>query len=122
MIYKKIIVISFSKPIDFSTKKLFIDHNLLNIFDLCKYKILIFMHRIYYKTCSPCIYKHYNRITKNNTRSTFDFIQSYNKYNYMNNSLMSYGLIIWNELNIDKRKLVSISLFSNNIFNYFLTL
>ena len=38
----------------------------------------------------------------------------------MNNSLMSYGL--WNELNIDKRKLVSISLFSNTIFNYFLTL
>ena len=42
----------------------------------------------------------------------------------MNNSLMSY--VIWtktlNELNIDKRKLVSISLFSNNIFNYFLTL
>ena len=22
------------------------------------------MHRIYYKTCSPCIYKNYKRITK----------------------------------------------------------
>ena len=40
----------------------------------------------------------------------------------MNNSLMSYGPSLWNELNIDKRKLVSISLFSNNIFNYFVTL
>ena len=40
----------------------------------------------------------------------------------MNNSLMSYGPRLWNELNIDKRKLVSISLFSNNIYNYFLTL
>ena len=61
-----------------------------------------------------------------NTRSTFNFIQPYNKYKYMNNSLMSYMIIygprLWNELNIDKRKLVSISLFSNNIFNYFLTL
>ena len=57
-----------------------------------------------------------------NTRSTFDFIQPYNKYNYMNNSLLSYGPILCNELNIDKRKLVSISLFSNHILNYFLTL
>ena len=40
----------------------------------------------------------------------------------MNNSLMSYGPRLWNELNIDKRKLVSISLFCNNIFNYLLTL
>ena len=82
------------------------------------------MHRIYYKTCSLSIYKHYKIITKKkiNTRSTFDFIQPYNKYNYMNNSLTSYGPRLWNELNIDKRKLVSISLFSNNIFNYFLTL
>ena len=38
------------------------------------------MHRIYYKTCSSSIYKHYKRITKkkSNTRSTFDFIQTYN--------------------------------------------
>ena len=35
---------------------------------------------------------------------------------------MSYGLRLWNELHIDKRKLVSISIFSNNIFNYFVTL
>ena len=35
--------------------------------------------------------------------STFDFIQAYNKYNYMNNSLMSYGPKLWNELNIDKK-------------------
>ena len=40
----------------------------------------------------------------------------------MNNSLISYKLILWNELNIDKRKVVSISLFRNNIINYFLTL
>ena len=40
----------------------------------------------------------------------------------MNNSLMSYGPILWNELNIDKRKLVSISFFSNNILNYLLAL
>ena len=37
---------------------------LLNISDLCKYITLIFMHRIYHKTCSPSIYKHYKRITK----------------------------------------------------------
>ena len=37
----------------------------------------------------------------------------------MNNSLMSYGPRLLNEFYIDKRKLVSISLFSNNIFNYF---
>ena len=40
----------------------------------------------------------------------------------MNNSLMSYGSRLWNELNIDKRKLISISLFSNNIFNYVVAL
>ena len=37
----------------------------------------------------------------------------------MNNSLMLYGPRLWNELNIDKRKLVYISLFIINIFNYF---
>ena len=73
------------------------------------------MHRIYYKTCSPCIYKHYKRITKKTiNRSTFDFIKPYIKSNYMNNSLISYGPRLWNELNIDKRKLVFISLFSDN--------
>ena len=40
----------------------------------------------------------------------------------MNNSVMLYVSRLWNELHIDKRKLVSISLFSNTIFNYFLTL
>ena len=45
MLYN-IIEINCSTPIDFSSKKLFIDHKLLNIFDLCKYKTLIFMHRI----------------------------------------------------------------------------
>ena len=35
---------------------------------------------------------------------------------------MSYGPILWNELNIDNRILVSLSVFSNNIFNYFVTL
>ena len=83
----------FSKPIDFSSKKLFMDHKLLNIFDLCKYKTLIFMHRIYYKTSGPCIYKHYKRLTKNCNTSTFYFIQPYNKYNYMNNYLILYGPI-----------------------------
>ena len=57
-----------------------------------------------------------------NTISTFDFIQPYNKYNYMNTSLISYGPRLWNELNNDKRKLVYISIFSNNIFNYFVIL
>ena len=66
VIQKKVLKLVFSKHIDFSSKKLFIDHKLLNIFDLCKYKTLIFMHRIYYKTCSPSIYKHYKRITKKN--------------------------------------------------------
>ena len=37
-----------------------------------------------------------------NTRSTFYFIQPYNTYNYMNNSLMSYVPRLWNSLNIDK--------------------
>ena len=40
----------------------------------------------------------------------------------MNNSVILYGPRLWNELNIDKRKLESISHFSNNIFNYLLTL
>ena len=40
----------------------------------------------------------------------------------MNNPLVSYGPRLCNDLHIDKRKLLSISLFSNNIFNYFLTL
>ena len=39
----------------------------------------------------------------------------------MNNSVMSYGPRLWNELNIDNKKYVSISLFCNNIFNYFVT-
>ena len=64
VIQQKVLTLVFSKPIDFSSKKLCIDHKLLNIFDLCKYKTLIFMHRIYYKTCSLSIYKHYKRITK----------------------------------------------------------
>ena len=37
----------------------------------------------------------------------------------MNNSLMSYGPRLWNELHIYERKLVYIYLFSNNILNYF---
>ena len=40
----------------------------------------------------------------------------------MNNSLISYEPRHVNELNTDKRQLVSISLISNNIFNSFLTL
>ena len=40
----------------------------------------------------------------------------------MNNSVMPYGPRLLNELNIYKRKLVSISLFSNNILQYFVTL
>ena len=68
MLYKKkVLKLVFSKPIDFSSKKLFIDHKLLNIFDLCKYKTLICMHRLYYKSCiCPCIYKHYKSISKQN--------------------------------------------------------
>ena len=64
----------------------------------------------------------YKIIKKINTRSTFDFIQPYNKYKYMNTSFMVYGPRLLNELNIDKRKLVSISIFSYNICNYLLTL
>ena len=55
--YKKSIEIIFSKHIDFSSTKLCIDHRLLKI-------KLIYMHGIDYKTCSPCIYKHYKIITK----------------------------------------------------------
>ena len=85
------------------------------------------MHRIYYKTCSPSIYKHYKKIKNKKLIQevlliSFNLIINITRYTYMNNSLMSYGPRLWNELNIDKRKLVSISLFSNNIFNYFLTL
>ena len=40
----------------------------------------------------------------------------------MNNSLISYEPRLVNELNTDKRQLVSISLISNNIFNSFETL
>ena len=64
MLYKKVLKLVFSKPINFSSKKLFIDHKLLNIFDFCKYKTLTCMHRIYYTTYSPYIYKHYKIITK----------------------------------------------------------
>ena len=64
VIQNKVLKLVFSKLINFSSKKLFTDHKLLNIFDLCKYKTLIFMYRIYYKKCSPCIYKHYKIITK----------------------------------------------------------
>ena len=39
----------------------------------------------------------------------------------MNNSLISYEPRLVNELNTDKRQLVSISLISNNILNSFLT-
>ena len=60
---KKVLKLVFSKPIYFSSKKLFIDHKLLNIVDLCKYKTVICMHNIYYKTCCSCIYKHYKIIT-----------------------------------------------------------
>ena len=84
MLYKKkVFKLVFSKPIDFSSTKLFIVHKLLNIFDLCKYKTLILLHRIYYKTCNPCIYKHYKRITKkSNTRSRTNLL------------LISYNVII----------------------------
>ena len=60
-------------------------------------------YKIYYKSCSLCVYKHYKQITTTllNTRITFDCIQPYNKY--MNNSLMSYGPRLWNELIIDKQ-------------------
>ena len=40
----------------------------------------------------------------------------------MNNSLISYEPRLVNELNTDKRQLVSISLISNKNFNSFLTL
>ena len=42
VIQKQILKLVFSKPINFSSKKLFIDHKLLNIFDLCKYKTIIY--------------------------------------------------------------------------------
>ena len=64
VIQNKLLTLVFSKPIDFISKKLFIDHKLLNIFDFCKYKILICMHGLYYETYSPYIYKHYKIITK----------------------------------------------------------
>ena len=53
MLYKKkVLKLVFSKPIDFSSKKLFIDHKLLNIFDLCKYKTLMsFIIYIEFGTC-----------------------------------------------------------------------
>ena len=40
----------------------------------------------------------------------------------MNNFVIVYGLRFWNELHIYKIKLISISLFCNNIFNDLLTL
>ena len=67
VIQKKVLKLVFSKPTDFSSTKLYIDHKLLNIFEvfyICKYKILIFMHRTYYITCNPSIYKHYKIIKK----------------------------------------------------------
>ena len=77
MLYKKkVLKLVFSKPID--STQLFIDHKLLNIFDLCKYKTQIFMHRIYYKTYSPSIYKHYKIITKKKLIQEVGLLISFN--------------------------------------------
>ena len=64
VIQTKVLTLVFYKPMFFVQKKLFIDHKLLHIFDLCKYKTIIFIYRIYYKTYSLCIYKYYKIITK----------------------------------------------------------
>ena len=53
---------------------------------------------------SPRIYKIIkDQLKKCITISTFDFIPPYNKYMYMNNSLISCGPRLCNELYIDNK-------------------
>ena len=64
------------------------------------------MYTIFYKVCHPIILNHLNHCTLKskkifNTRSNCDFIQPYFKYNYMNNTLLTLGPRLWNDLSID---------------------
>ena len=67
-----------------------------------------------------CIYKIFNKlyhpiILNHFTRNNCDFIQPYFKYNYMNNTLITFGPKLWNDLSIDIRKSNSLSLFCKNL-------
>ena len=75
------------------------------------------MYKIYDKLCHPIILNHSSLTYKKrfNTRSNCDFIQPYFKYNYMNNTLITFGQILWNDLSIDIRKSNSLSLFCKNL-------
>ena len=51
------------------------------------------MYKIFNKLCHPIILNHFTLISKKrfNTRGNCDFIQPYFKYNYMNNTLITFG-------------------------------
>ena len=72
---------------------------------------------IFNKLCHSIILNHFTLTSKKifNTRSNCDFIQPYFKYNYMNNTLITFGPRLWNDLSIDIRKSNSLSLFCTNL-------
>ena len=61
------------------------------------------MYKIFNELCHPIILNHFTLTSKKrfNTRSNCDFIQPYFKYNYMNNTLITFGPRLWNDLSID---------------------
>ena len=75
------------------------------------------MYKIFNKLCHPIILNHFTLTSKKrfNTRIDCDFIQPYFKYNYMNNTLITCGPRLWNDLSIDIRKSNSLSLFCKNL-------
>ena len=117
LIQKNILKIIFNKPNDFSTVSLFKENKILSLYDICKYKTCIYMYKIFNTLCHPIILNHFTLTSKKrcNTRSNCDFIQPYFKYNYMNNTLITFGPRLWNDLSIDIRKSNSLSLFYTNL-------
>ena len=121
LIQKKILKIIFNKPNDFSTAvqhvSLFKEDKILSLYDICKYNTCIYIYKIFNKLCHPIILNYFTLPSKKrfNTRSNCDFIQPYFKYNYMNNTLITFGSRLWNDLSIDIRKSNSLSLFCKNL-------
>ena len=75
------------------------------------------MYKLFNKLCHLIILNHFTLTSKKrfNTRSNCDFIQPYFKYNYMNNTLITFGPRLWNDLSIDIRKTNYLSLFCKNL-------
>ena len=92
LIQKKILQIICNKPNDFSTVSLFKENKILSLYDICKYKTCIYIYKIFNTFCHPIILNHFTLTSKKrfNTRSNCDFIQPYFKYNYINNTLITF--------------------------------